>query len=110
MWCADSITEEDKAPKKSSSVAAVEVGHASEKTMNVVPPANKPLENMNTASELKDHSLNVKSSPTDTPPATMPNESWLQVCSRYPVYHGISHTNTRMLHRSNEVFDVPFPV
>ncbi|KAL8494990.1 hypothetical protein ACS0TY_019235 [Phlomoides rotata] len=70
--------EDDKVQKKSSKVTAVEVGQVSEKKMNVVPPAIKPPENMNTALELKDPSVNVKSSPTSTPQPAMPNESWLQ--------------------------------
>ncbi|GER48645.1 G-box binding factor [Striga asiatica] len=67
-----------KAPEKSSEVPAVEVGQASEKTVDVItPPANvpvKPTENTNTALVLKD----VKSSPITVPSHSMPSETWLQ--------------------------------
>ncbi|KAK6158835.1 hypothetical protein DH2020_006149 [Rehmannia glutinosa] len=69
-----------KAQEKSSIVPAVEVGRASEKMIDVIPTANPPvktMENMNTALELKDPSLNVKSSPS-VPQSSMPNETWLQ--------------------------------
>ncbi|KAI3444457.1 hypothetical protein Pfo_001122 [Paulownia fortunei] len=70
-----------KAQKKSNLVPAVEVGRASEKMIDVIPSANTPvktMDNMNTALELKDPSLNVKSSPTNVPQPSMPNEAWLQ--------------------------------
>ncbi|KAL6575670.1 Disordered region downstream of MFMR [Orobanche hederae] len=65
-----------KSQDKSSAVAAVEVGRASENMMNVISAGNasvKTMENTNTA-ELK----NVKSSPTDVSLQSMPNEAWMQ--------------------------------
>ncbi|KAK6158831.1 hypothetical protein DH2020_006145 [Rehmannia glutinosa] len=75
------IVGNGKAQEKSSIVPAVEVGRASEKMIDVIPTANPPvktMEDMNTALELKDPSLNVKSSPTSVPQSSMPNETWLQ--------------------------------
>ncbi|GFP91949.1 common plant regulatory factor 1 [Phtheirospermum japonicum] len=69
-----------KAHEKSSVAPAVEVGRASEKMIEVIPaaaantPVVKTTENMSTALELK----NVKSSPTNVPIQSMPNETWLQ--------------------------------
>ncbi|XP_057780345.1 LOW QUALITY PROTEIN: common plant regulatory factor 1-like [Salvia miltiorrhiza] len=73
--------EDGKAPKKSSLAPLVEVGRASEKMMDVIPPANKPvkaMENMNTAVEIKEPSLSAISSPTSVPLPSIPNESWMQ--------------------------------
>lgn len=72
---------DDKGPNKSTLAPAVEVEQASEKMVDVIPPANAPvktMENMNTALELKDPSLNLKSSPTNVLQPSMPNEAWLQ--------------------------------
>ncbi|CAA0816604.1 G-box-binding factor 3 [Striga hermonthica] len=67
-----------KAPEKSSEAPAVEVGQASEKTVDVITPAAnvpvKPIENTNTALVLKD----VKSSPITVPSQSMPSETYLQ--------------------------------
>ncbi|KAL1535953.1 Disordered region downstream of MFMR, variant 2 [Salvia divinorum] len=73
--------EDRKAPKKSSLTPPVEVGQASETTMDVIPPANKPvraMDNMNVALEVKEPSLSAISSPTSVPIHSIPNESWMQ--------------------------------
>ncbi|KAG8391907.1 hypothetical protein BUALT_Bualt01G0235800 [Buddleja alternifolia] len=71
-----------KAQKKSSLIPAVEVGRASEKMIDVIPPANGPVkttENRNPALEFNDQSdLNVKPHPTNVPLSSMPNEAWMQ--------------------------------
>ncbi|XP_011093363.1 common plant regulatory factor 1 isoform X5 [Sesamum indicum] len=70
-----------KVEKKNSIVPALEVDRTSEKMIDAIPNANAPvkaMENMNTALELKDPSLTVKSGPTHVPQASMPNETWLQ--------------------------------
>lgn len=51
--------------------------------MDGIPPANKPvkvMENSNSSLDLKDPSLSAKSSPTNAPLPSIPNENWLQVC------------------------------
>lgn len=99
IWCFDPLTEDDKALKKSSSVPTCEVGQVSEKKMKVVPPANKPPENMNTALELKDPSLDVKSSPTNSSQPVMPNDSWLQVCKIKEI-----HTHNTIAESCSQLF------
>ncbi|KAL3622198.1 Disordered region downstream of MFMR [Castilleja foliolosa] len=74
-----SPNRDGKAREKSSVVPVVEVGRASAKTIEVIPaaantPVVKSAENINTTLELK----NVKSSPTNVPIQSMPNETWLQ--------------------------------
>ncbi|KAL6493976.1 Disordered region downstream of MFMR [Orobanche gracilis] len=66
-----------KSQDKSSAVAAVEIGRASENMMDVISAASTPvktMENTNAALELK----NVKSSPTDVSLQSMPNEACMQ--------------------------------
>lgn len=70
--------EAGKAHKRSS---LAEVGRVSEKMMDGIPPANKPvkvMENSNSSLDLKDPSLSEKSSPTNAPLPSIPNENWLQ--------------------------------
>lgn len=74
-----SLTEDGKGHKRSSLLP--EVGQVSQK-MNVIPSASKPvkaMENLN-GGDLKDPSLCAKSSPTNVPMPSHPNDTWLQVC------------------------------
>ncbi|XP_042030660.1 common plant regulatory factor 1-like isoform X2 [Salvia splendens] len=70
--------ERDGKALKKSSLTTVEVGQASEKTMDVIPPANKPVKDMNVALEVKEPSPSAISSPTSVPLHSIPNESWMQ--------------------------------
>ncbi|XP_051147712.1 common plant regulatory factor 1-like isoform X3 [Andrographis paniculata] len=71
-----SLSRGDSKGRKEGSLVPVVGGEGgSEKIIDAIPL--KMMENTNTALELKDHSLSLKSSPSNGPQQSLPNEPWL---------------------------------